>query len=103
MISLCLSLVLQGRVLLAQFGHWAQPRCLLLELGLEQLPCPLEKLGLRQWLQQQQRWCQLEGCDCLLGWRCCRAGWGVSVSRSACRFVSLPFPLRALNSVEQGT
>jgi len=28
---------------------------------------------------------------------------GGSASRSACRFASLPFPFRALNSVEQGS
>jgi len=63
LLSLRLSLVLQGRLLLEQVGHWAQPRCLQLELGLElklqHLPCPLGELGQRQWLQQW--WYRSEG------------------------------------------
>jgi len=43
------------------------------------------------------------GCDCLLGWRGCRAGWGLSASHSGCHFVSPPFPFKALNSIEQGS
>jgi len=43
------------------------------------------------------------GCDCLLGWRGSRTGWWSSASRSACHFVSPPFPFRALNQVEQGS
>jgi len=42
------------------------------------------------------------GCDCLLGWRGYRAGWGGSTSCSACHFVSPPFPSKAMNSVEHG-
>ena len=59
--ALFASLVLQGRLLPAQVGYWAQPRCLLLELGLEPLPCPLGKprQTLQLWLQQ--RWCRSEG------------------------------------------
>jgi len=41
-------------------------------------------------------------CDFLLGWSGCRAGWGGSASRSACCFVSPSFPIRVLNSGEQG-
>ena len=59
LLSLRLSLVLQGRLLLAQIGHWAQPRCLLLELGLEQLLCLPGKP--RQTLQLWQRRCQSGG------------------------------------------
>jgi len=101
LLSLRLSLVLQGRLLPAQVGYWAQSLCLWLELGLEQLPCPLGNL--RQTLQLWQRQCRSGGCDCLLGWRGCRACWGGSTSHSACCFVSPPFPFRALNQVEQGS
>ena len=50
-----------GVTVLAQVGHWAQPRCLLLELGLEQLLCPLGKprQTLQLWLQQP--WCRSGG------------------------------------------
>jgi len=89
--SLRLSIVLQGRLLLAQVGHWAQARCLLPELRLEPLPCQLGKPGPPRRSWQRQQWCQ------------CRAGWGGSASHSACRFASTPFPFRTLNSVEQGS
>jgi len=100
LLSLRLSLVLQGRLLLAQVGHWAQPPCLLLELGLEQLPCQANGGRPCSCGSGSASW---GGCDCLLGWRGCRAGWGGSASRNACRFVSPPFPFKAMNSVEQGS
>jgi len=59
LLSLRLSLVLQGRLLLAQVGHWAQQRCLLLKLGLEQLLCPPGKP--RQTLQLWQWRCLSRG------------------------------------------
>jgi len=101
LISLCLSLVLQGRLLPAQVGHWAQPRCLLLEVELELLPCLPRKPPRPCGYGSSSGGASWEGCDCLLGSRGCRAGWGGSTSRSACHFVSPPFPFRALNHVEQ--
>jgi len=61
LLSLRLSLVLQGRLLPAQVGHWAQLRCLQLELGLEQLLCLLGKPRQTLQLWQRQLWCQSGG------------------------------------------
>jgi len=73
LLSLRLSLVLQGPLLPAQVGYWAQPRCLLLELELQQLPCPPGKLGQRRGSWDNASGCSSRGagragCDCLLGW-----------------------------------
>jgi len=61
LLSLRLSLVLQGRLLPAQVGHWAQLQCLQLELGLEPLLCPPGKLSPPLQLWQRQWWCRSGG------------------------------------------
>ena len=93
LLSLRLSLVLRGRLLAAQVGHWAQSLCLWLELGLEQLLCPLGKSRqtLQLWLQQP--WCQSGGLGLPAGLEGLQGWLGVQ-RQSQCLLLRFPpFPL----------
>jgi len=101
LLSLRLSLVLRGRQLPAQVGHWVQSPCLWLELELQQLPCLPDEPGPHQWLQQP--WWRSGGLWLPAGLEGLQGRPGGTAICSACCFVSSLFPFRALNQVEQGS